>query len=71
LAFLTQNEAKLCKNLIIALVFEKKANFFAENGQKLQKIVIVTSTPGANSTTAILQRQRCKNLLRHEKPRAF
>jgi hypothetical protein len=27
LAFLTQNKAKLCKNLIITLVFKKKANF--------------------------------------------
>jgi hypothetical protein len=43
LAFLTQNKAKLCKILIITLVFEKNANFFAE---KSQKIVIITSTPG-------------------------
>jgi hypothetical protein len=28
------------------LVFEKNAKFFAENGQKSQKIVIITSTPG-------------------------
>jgi hypothetical protein len=34
-----------CKNLIIALVFEKNANFFAENCRKSQKIVIITSTP--------------------------
>jgi hypothetical protein len=27
LAFLTQNEAKFCKNLIITLVFEKNASF--------------------------------------------
>jgi hypothetical protein len=47
LAFLTQNKAKLCKNLIITLVFEKNANFFAENCQKLQKIVIITSVPDA------------------------
>jgi uncharacterized protein YwgA len=46
LAFLTQNKAKLFKNLILTLVFEKNANFFAENKQKLQKIVIITSTPG-------------------------
>jgi hypothetical protein len=46
LAFLTQNKAKLCKNLIVTLVFEKNAKFFAEKGQKLQKIVIITSTPG-------------------------
>jgi hypothetical protein len=46
LAFLTQNKAKLCKNLIITLFFDKNANFFAENCQKSQKIVIITSTPG-------------------------
>jgi hypothetical protein len=34
------------KNLIITLVLEKNANIFAENWQKLQKIVIITSTPG-------------------------
>jgi hypothetical protein len=28
---LTQNKAKLFKNFIITLVFEKNANFFAEN----------------------------------------
>jgi hypothetical protein len=32
--------------LIITLVFEKNANFFAENCRKSQKIVIITSTPG-------------------------
>jgi hypothetical protein len=46
LAFLTQNKAKLCKILIITLVFEKNANFFAVNCRKSQKIVIITSTPG-------------------------
>jgi hypothetical protein len=45
MAFLTQNKAKLCKILIITLFFEKNANFFAENWQKSQKIVIITSTP--------------------------
>jgi hypothetical protein len=44
LAFSTQNKAKLCKILIITLVFEKNANFFAENRQKSQKILIITST---------------------------
>jgi hypothetical protein len=37
-AFLTQNKAKLCKILIITLVFEKNANFspkIAENRRKL------------------------------------
>jgi hypothetical protein len=46
LAFLTQNKAKLCKIVIITLVSDKNANFFAENWQKSQKIVIITSTPG-------------------------
>jgi hypothetical protein len=45
LAFFTQNKAKLCKILIITLVFEKNANFFAENCQKSQKIVTITSVP--------------------------
>jgi hypothetical protein len=51
LAFLTQNKAKIYEILIITLVFEKNDNFFAENCQKSQKIVIITSTPGANPTT--------------------
>jgi hypothetical protein len=45
LAFLAQNKAKLCKDFIITLVFEKNANCFAENCRKWQKIVIITSTP--------------------------
>jgi hypothetical protein len=38
LAFLTQNKAKLCKNLMITLVFEKSAIFslkIAKNCRKL------------------------------------
>jgi uncharacterized protein (DUF342 family) len=50
-AFLTQIKAKLCKYLNITLVFEKNANFVAENCRKSQKIVNITSTPGANPTT--------------------
>jgi hypothetical protein len=46
LAFLTQNKAKLCKNLIIAVVFENNANIFAEKCRKSPKIVIITSAPG-------------------------
>jgi hypothetical protein len=49
MAFLTQNKAKLCKIVITALVFEKNVNFFAENCQKSQKIVIIASTPDRNS----------------------
>jgi hypothetical protein len=45
LAFLTQSIGKLCKILIITSVFDKNANFFAENCRKSQKIVIITSTP--------------------------
>jgi hypothetical protein len=39
------------KIVIITLVFEKNANFFAENWQKSQKIVIKTSTPGRTAST--------------------
>jgi hypothetical protein len=46
LAFITQNKAILCEDLIVTLVFEKNAIFFAKNWEKSQKIVIVTSTPG-------------------------
>jgi hypothetical protein len=35
MAFFAQNKAKLCKNWIITLVFEKNANFFR---RKLAKI---------------------------------
>jgi hypothetical protein len=45
LAFLTRNKANLCKILIITFVFEKNANFFAENWKKSQKIAIITLTP--------------------------
>jgi hypothetical protein len=36
LAFLNKNKAKLCKILIITLVFNKNANIFAENWQTSQ-----------------------------------
>jgi hypothetical protein len=44
--FLLKLQLVFAKILIITLVFEKNANFFAENLQKSQKIVIITSTPG-------------------------
>jgi hypothetical protein len=50
MAFLAQNKAKLYKNLIITLVFENNAKYFAENWQKSQKIVIITSTPGQSQS---------------------
>jgi hypothetical protein len=46
LAFLQKN---------ITLVFEKNANFFAENWQKSLKIVIITSTPGRSFAPAQIQ----------------
>jgi phosphoserine aminotransferase len=45
LAFFAQATASFYKKLIITLVFEKNAISFAENWQKSQKIVIITSTP--------------------------
>jgi hypothetical protein len=50
LAFWTQ----LCKILIITLVFEKNAIFFAKSCRKSQKIVIITSTPGVLAVLADL-----------------
>jgi hypothetical protein len=45
------------------LVFEKNANFSAENGQKSQKIVIITSTPGLIDNLKINKRFLFKNKL--------
>jgi hypothetical protein len=58
LTFLTQNKAKLCKILIITLVFDKNANFSAEYCRKSLKIVIITSTPGPFTRRNILQNNR-------------
>jgi hypothetical protein len=38
LAFLTHNKAKLCKNWIITLVFEKNAIFSPEIGKNRRKL---------------------------------
>jgi hypothetical protein len=43
LAFFTQNKGKLFKILIITSVFEKNANFFAENCQKIAENYGTTS----------------------------
>jgi hypothetical protein len=40
-----QNKAKLLKNWIVTLVFEKPP-FFRRNWKKSQKIVMITLTPG-------------------------
>jgi hypothetical protein len=49
LALFAPNKAKLCKNWIITMIFDKNAIMLAKNRQKSQKIVIVTSTPGKRS----------------------
>jgi hypothetical protein len=46
LRFLLKLLSVFAKIVIITLVFEKNAIFFAEKWQKSQKIVIITSTPG-------------------------
>jgi hypothetical protein len=38
MAFLTQNKAKECKNLVITLVFLEKRHFFAENYENSIKL---------------------------------
>jgi hypothetical protein len=63
--YMTQNKAKLCKILIITLVFEKKRQFLAQNCQKSQKFVIITSTPGHPERRAekMCRRHQPKTLL--------
>jgi hypothetical protein len=43
LAFFYSKQSQILKKLVITVIFEKNANFFAENLQKWQKIVIITS----------------------------
>jgi hypothetical protein len=38
LAFLARNKAKLCKFMIITLVFEKNANFLQKIGKNRRKL---------------------------------
>jgi hypothetical protein len=45
MAFLTQTKGNFAEKVIMTLVFEKNANFFTENWQKSQKIVIIKSVP--------------------------
>jgi hypothetical protein len=45
MAFFAQTTSSFCINLIRTLVFEKNDIFSAENWQKSQKIVIITSVP--------------------------
>jgi hypothetical protein len=46
LAFLTHNKAKICKILIITLVFEKNANFFRRNFSKIAENCDQNIDPG-------------------------
>jgi hypothetical protein len=50
LAFLTQKKARICKILIITLVFEKNSIFFAKNFLKLLKIETIAWTPAVRCT---------------------
>jgi hypothetical protein len=50
------------KIVIITLVFEKNANFFAKNWQKSQKIVIITS-PGRATNWETLSQTRLVTLV--------
>jgi hypothetical protein len=43
--------------MIITLVFKKNANFFAENWEKSQKIVIITSTPESRYSSMYSEKQ--------------
>jgi hypothetical protein len=44
---LTQIKGNFAEKVIITLIVENSAKFFAENWQKLLKIVIITSVTGA------------------------
>jgi hypothetical protein len=47
LALLAQNTVSFWKIIDHNIGFWEKRHFFAENGQKSRKIVIITSTPGS------------------------
>jgi hypothetical protein len=52
------------KKLIVTLVFKKNANFFAENWEKSQKIVIINNIdPWSQSYKLELQTRRRKQFL--------
>jgi hypothetical protein len=61
MAFLTRTKGNLAEKVIITLVFEKNAYFFAENWQKSQKMVIITSVPGSNLTDGMEAGHRRRN----------
>jgi hypothetical protein len=63
--FDSKNKANSCKKLIITLVFEKNAIFFAENCLKSQKNVIITSTPGVDFMDQVRQECSAEIIKRH------
>jgi hypothetical protein len=46
MVFFAQNKAKLCQKIDHNIGVCEKRQFFAENWEKSQKMVIITSTPG-------------------------
>jgi hypothetical protein len=54
LAFVAQTTDIFLKKIIITLVFEKNANFFAGNWQKSQTFVIITSILGLKTLGSLL-----------------
>jgi hypothetical protein len=66
LRFLLKLLLVTAKSVIITLVFEKNAIFFAEDWQKSQKIVIITSTPGDTKLYSPFAVERKKNSSQRE-----
>jgi hypothetical protein len=56
--FLLKQLLVFCENRIKTLVFEKNANLFAENWQKLAKIVIITSTTVPDLSSSLVTREQ-------------
>jgi hypothetical protein len=59
LAFLTHNKAKLCKTLIVTLVFEKNANFFRRKLAKIAEISDHNIDPVSQSYGWLPERNFC------------
>jgi hypothetical protein len=66
LALLTQNKAKLCKNLIITLVFEKNANFSDENRKNRENNIDPQMDKLTEQLRAKLRQLRDENRLLRE-----
>jgi hypothetical protein len=64
LAFFTQTTASFLQKLNITTTFQKNANYFAENWQKIQKIVIITLTQDVHTYACVSIIYVCKGKLR-------